>query len=84
MDGFDEKLKKMKEERKREKTELTGVGKKGKKAEKTGKMVPARKGSSVSSLSSGVVRAGSVSSEEVEGALKEMEAQGGEKEKGKA
>lgn len=84
MDGFDEKLKKMKEERKKEKAELTGVGKKGKKAEKTGKMVPVRKGSSVSSLSSGVVRAGSVSSEEVEGALKQMEAQGGEKEKEKA
>ncbi|KAF7357046.1 C2 domain-containing protein [Mycena venus] len=89
MDGFDENLKKMKEERKKEKVEATSGGKggKGKDAEPA-KMVPVRRGTSVSSISSGQVRAGSVSSDEVEGALNEMEkenadAKGGEKEKEK-
>ncbi|KAF7345352.1 C2 domain-containing protein [Mycena venus] len=89
MDGFDENLKKMKEERKKEKMEATSGGKggKGKDAEPA-KMVPVRRGTSVSSISSGQVRAGSVSSDEVEGALNEMEkenagAKGGEKEKEK-
>jgi len=81
MDGFDENLKKMKEERKKEKIELTKGGKKGKGAGQTGKMVPVRRGTSVSSISSGQIGAESVSSEEVEDALKQMEkqdAKGGE------
>ncbi|KAJ7113672.1 hypothetical protein C8R43DRAFT_1039663 [Mycena crocata] len=80
MDGFDEKLKKMKEEREKEKAEATGIGKKGDK--KPAKMVPVRRGTSVSSISSGEVGAESVSSEEVEDALAQMDnsdTKGGEK-----
>ncbi|KAJ7089855.1 hypothetical protein B0H15DRAFT_274648 [Mycena belliarum] len=96
MDGFDEGLKGMKEARGKEKAELTGVeaddgkekgtnGKKGKKGKGKGgkgRMVPVRAGSSVSSISSGAIGRESVSSEEVEDALKKMEdanAQGGDK-----
>jgi len=87
MDGFDEELKKMKDERAKEKAELTGVGKKDKENGKTGKMVPVRKGTSISSISSGQIGRESVSSKEVEGALKQMEnpdGKGKEKEKEQA
>ncbi|KAK7031582.1 C2 domain-containing protein [Favolaschia claudopus] len=67
MDGFDENLQKMKEERKKEKLEMTKkAGKKG----NQGRMALARSGSS---MSSGQVRADSVSSEEVDEALRELE-----------
>ncbi|KAJ7035580.1 hypothetical protein C8F04DRAFT_511923 [Mycena alexandri] len=80
MDGFDEELKKLKEERADQKAKLTGVAKKGKKegdkgddAEPTGKLVPVPRGTSISSISSGEVGRESVSSEEVEEAVKKME-----------
>ncbi|KAJ7825387.1 hypothetical protein B0H14DRAFT_3468575 [Mycena olivaceomarginata] len=80
MDGFDEGLKKIKEERKKEKEELSKKGKG--KGTAPARMVPVRSGTSVSSISSGRIGAESVSSEEVEGALKEMEeSQAKEKEK---
>ncbi|KAJ7483150.1 hypothetical protein FB451DRAFT_1555202 [Mycena latifolia] len=85
MDGFDKELEGMKAERAKEKEALTGVKDGDGKGGKKGKMVPVRSGTSVSSISSGAVRRGSVSSGEVEDALKRMEqppvAQGGEKEK---
>ncbi|KAJ7493224.1 hypothetical protein B0H11DRAFT_2228008 [Mycena galericulata] len=82
MDGFDKGLEKMKEDRKKEKEKLTGVGKKGKgKGKGEGgedkgeprKMVAVRKGTSVSSISSGVVGRDSVSSDRVEDALKNLD-----------
>ncbi|KAJ7173718.1 hypothetical protein C8R46DRAFT_120714 [Mycena filopes] len=87
MDGFDEELKGLKEERADKKAELTGVGKKGKGKdggkdgkdggdETAGKLVPVPRGTSlgsVSSIGSGRVGRESVSSEEVEAAVKEME-----------
>ncbi|KAJ7132334.1 hypothetical protein C8R44DRAFT_611969 [Mycena epipterygia] len=90
MDGFDKSLEGMKDERKKQKAELTGVGKKGKGGDadkgedKTGKLVPVRRGTSVSSISSGQVGAESVSSEDVEDALNRMDnsdTNGGEKPK---
>ncbi|KAJ6477485.1 hypothetical protein DFH09DRAFT_1056521 [Mycena vulgaris] len=82
MDGFDEALKGMKEARAREKAELTGVGKKEKGADGgrgRGKLVPIRRGTSVSSISSGAIGRNSVSSREVEGALKQLDEPEGEK-----
>ncbi|KAJ6576519.1 hypothetical protein DFH09DRAFT_1451863 [Mycena vulgaris] len=72
--AMDEKLKKMKEERTAEKAELTGVGK-GRDADKpaNSKLVPVRKGLSANSISSGQVRASSVSGNEVEDALKKTD-----------
>jgi hypothetical protein len=66
MDGFDKDLEKMKEERKKEKEGLQkGAGK---------RMIPVRKGSSVSSISRGEIGTSSVSSAEVKEALKKSEA----------
>ncbi|KAJ6580991.1 hypothetical protein B0H19DRAFT_1113190 [Mycena capillaripes] len=77
MDGFDKELEKLKEQRAKEKEALTGAG-----AGKKGRMVPARKGSSVSSISGRQIGRESVSSEEVESALKQLEnADAKEKEK---
>ncbi|KAJ7708835.1 hypothetical protein B0H17DRAFT_916441 [Mycena rosella] len=81
MDGFDEELKGMKAERAKEKEALTGVKDGDKKGKGKGRMVPVRQGTSVSSISSGQIGRGSVSSGEVEDTLKKMDKPDGEKEK---